>query len=95
MFVAKMVVGAYWLGVFWNFIFPFPAPVNSLMFYSALAIVGMHVLEIFVFSGVIRKASQNLPKDIVMIIFFGVIHISGMKKMMMITEQQEQQQSGS
>ena len=86
--IAKMLLGTFWLAVFWNLIFPFNAPLNSLLIFGPLALIGIHVLEIFIFAKLIRKVSNNIPKDVAWVIFFGVIRISELKKAELMAEQQ-------
>lgn len=88
MAIAKMLLGTFWLAVFWNLIFPFNAALSSILIFGALALIGIHVLEIFAFAKLIRKVSNNVPKDVLWIVFFGVIRISELKKAELMAEQQ-------
>ena len=85
----KMVMGAYWLAVVWNFIVPFGAPLNMILPFSALAILAIHVLEIFIFAGLIRKVSDSIPKEVVLILLFGVTRISELRRALLMPSDSE------
>lgn len=87
MMFGKMVFGAYWLAVIWNFMFPFNPPLDLLLPFSALALLGLHGMQVFVFSSLIRKVSNNLPKDIALILMFGITRIAELRRAQLVTSE--------
>jgi len=80
MAIIKMFLGTYWLFVFWNVFFPFAAPMNTILPFSALALVGIHVFELLAFAGLVRQQKDNKLVAIVMILLFGIVHINELRQ---------------
>lgn len=89
--IFKMIIGAYWLAVVWNFFVPFAAPLNAILPFSALAILAIHVLEIMIFASLIRKVSDSIPREVVLILLFGVTRIAELRRALPIPSDSETQ----
>lgn len=76
----KLIGTAYWLAVLINFFVPFPGSFYEVTLYSGLVILGLHVLELILLNKYIRQVTNNYPKEAIMILLFGVIHLQELRK---------------
>lgn len=76
----KIIGTAYWIAVLINFFVPFPGSLYEVTLYSAIVILGLHVVELVLLNKYIKQVTDNYPKEAIMILLFGVIHLMALKK---------------
>ena len=74
----QIVTMSFWVAVLSTFAIAWPAPLDSIVPGLGALVLAAHVLEVLVLQKKIRSLSNNLMKDNIMVLIFGVFHMAAL-----------------